>query len=182
MIITPFMQKDSCNEMWCFSGMSLLCHGKGNAIFIPVLLVMQYETWPRGMYTTCCGGIFHNLHLYITVIFWGHNNTTVMKLFCTEKGTSRICPVYGYLVVEMSNPAHNFPPKPTCNVAQIHPCWPEYEQAPTLNAVDFGLYYHTAVLWQSVCKLGSQLFMYLCHPSSLYACTLRYIKIYCTWQ
>jgi len=32
MILTPFMQKDSCNEMWSFSGMSLLCLGKGNII------------------------------------------------------------------------------------------------------------------------------------------------------
>ena len=69
--------------------------------------------------------VYHLLILHL--FFWGHNHTTVMQLFRTVKETSRIHPIYGYLVVETSNPAHNFPPKPTCYVAQIHPCWPEYE-------------------------------------------------------
>jgi len=44
--------------------------------------------------------------------------------------------------MEASNPAHNSPPKQTCYVAKMHPCWPEYEHHTALNAVDFdqGLY------------------------------------------
>ena len=49
MVLVPIVQKDSHNEMWCFHGISLIGHDKGNVIFLPVMGVEALpRPWGRG--------------------------------------------------------------------------------------------------------------------------------------